>query len=197
LSKIDDAVAGAHGNPTRAKLLADLVLFGVSGLRFHHHVEDDEYWPAIVAKGANGALLEPLQASHRELDPMLDRLETEAGRLKTDPTDATLASVAELLPGFRDHVRAHLDEEEPIMFPMLDEYISDPEAHAIAARAAKTAPRKGISWLMGAISYSMTPAEADNFLGAFPKPIIWLQPLFLRTYHRNCRALGISPEFPH
>jgi hemerythrin-like domain-containing protein len=197
LTKMDTALTGARGNAARVKKVADLMLFGVAGLRFHHHVEDNEYWPALVAKGADGALLQPLQAAHRELEELLDRLEPMVEHLRANPIDDdAFASVAELLPEFREHVRHHLDEEEPIMFPMLEQYISDPEAHAIAARVAKTAPKKGISWLMGGVTYSMTPAEAENFLGGFPKPIIWLRPMFLRTYRRNCSVLGITPDFP-
>jgi len=195
LAKIGEAQVNTPGDAKRGRTLADLVLFGVAGLRFHHHVEDHEYWPALIAKGADGHLLEPLERDHRELDSLLDDLEARAGRLRSAPTDAgALASVAELLPGFGAHVGGHLDKEEPVMFPMLEQYISNEEAHAMATRAARTAPKKGISWLMGGIVYSMTPAEADNFLSVFPKPIVWLQPLLLRRYRRNCRTLGIAPE---
>jgi hypothetical protein len=96
---------------------------------------------------------------------------------------------------FGDLVREHLDEEEPIMFPMLEQYISDTEAHGIASRVAKSAPKKGISWIMGGATYAMTPAETENFISAFPKPIIWIRPLLLRTYRRNCATLGLEPQF--
>jgi hypothetical protein len=196
MTKFPAAVSSTSGDPRRAKAVANLLLFGVAGLRFHHHVEDDEYWPALVAKGADAAALEPLSAAHRELDPMLDHLESAARHLAAAPTDAaTATSIAELIPGFVDHVSHHLDEEEPIMFPMLRRYITDPEAHTMAARAARKAPRDGLPWLIGGVSYAMTPVERRNFLVAFPKPIIWLSPLLLRRYRRNCAVIGVAPEF--
>ncbi len=78
---------------------------------------------------------------------------------------------------------------------MLEQHISDAEAHAMAAQAARSAPKKGISWLMGGVAYAMTPPERANFLTAFPKPIVWLRPLLLRKYRRNCAALGLDHRF--
>lgn len=196
MEKFDTAIANAEGNPRRAKVVADLVLFGINGLRFHHHEEDSEYWPALVAKGADQAALEPLAVEHRELDPLLDDGEARARRLRQAPADAAaLAAVAELFPKIRDHVIAHLNEEEPIMFPMLRAHIADHEAHAMAKRAARQAPREGLPWLIGGITYGMTPAERENFMHAFPKPIAWLRPLILRRYRRNCAVIGVPVEF--
>jgi hemerythrin-like domain-containing protein len=196
ITKIDAALKNPRNEAAWAKTLAGLVSFGVAGLRFHHHVEDDEYWPALIAKGADANLLEPLTGSHRDLDVVLNQVESVARRLTASPTDTTaMAAVADLMAQFRDHVRQHLDEEEPIIFPLLEQYISDTEAHAMAARAARNAPKKGISWIIGGVTYAMTPPEAENFLSAFPKPIIWLRPLLLRTYRRNCATLGIDPQF--
>jgi hemerythrin-like domain-containing protein len=196
ITKIDVALKDPRHEVKWVKTLADLMLFGVAGLRFHHQVEDDEYWPALIAKGADADLLRPLTGSHREIDSVLDQLESAARRLAGSPMDpAALAAVTEHMPQFRDHVREHLDEEEPIIFPLLEQYISDAEAHAMASRAARNAPKKGISWIMGGVTYAMTPRESDNFLSAFPKPIIWLRPLLLRTYRRNCAALGLDHQF--
>jgi iron-sulfur cluster repair protein YtfE (RIC family) len=197
VAKIDAILQPPYGDAAWAKKLADLVLFGTAGLRFHHQVEDEEFWPALVAKGVDPSVLEPLQVAHRELDPLLDRLEAEAHRLQTNPGDASIvASLAASLPGFRGHVHEHLAEEEPIIFPLLERHISNDEAHAIARRVSKKAPKKGISWLMGGVANAMTPDEAKNFLSAFPPPLLWLRPLFLRTYRRNCVVLGLTPDFP-
>jgi hemerythrin-like domain-containing protein len=195
--KVDAVLASPRGDATWAKKLAELVAFGTSGLRFHHQVEDEEFWPALVAKGVEPGVLEPLQAAHREIDPLLDRIEAQANKLRAAPTDSSIIdSLARLLPEFGEHVRAHLDEEEPIIFPLLERYMTNGEAHAISARVAKKAPKKGVSWLMGGVANGMTPAEAKSFLSAFPKPLLWLQPLFLRTYRRNCATLGVTPDFP-
>jgi hypothetical protein len=196
LTKIEAALNDPRDEAAWAKTLAGLALFGVEGLRFHHQVEDDEYWPALIAKGADAALLQPLTGSHRELDVLLDQVESAARHLAASPADGSaVTALGELMPQFRSHVSEHLDQEEPVIFPLLERYISNAEAHAMAARAARKAPKKGLSWIMGGVTYAMTPPEAENFLSAFPKPIIWLRPLLLRTYRRNCAVLGFDPQF--
>jgi hypothetical protein len=59
--KVDAVLASPRGDATWAKKLAELVAFGTSGLRFHHQVEDEEFWPALVAKGVEPGVLEPLR----------------------------------------------------------------------------------------------------------------------------------------
>jgi hypothetical protein len=39
----------------------------------------------------------------------------------------------------------------------------------------------------------MRPREADEFLHSLPKPIVWLRPVLLARYRRNCQLLGIDP----
>ena len=46
----------------------------------------------------------------------------------------------------------HLDNEEPIFFPLLAQYMPDDESERIARVLAKKAPRKGISGLWAGLS---------------------------------------------
>ncbi|MGH9008150.1 MAG: hemerythrin domain-containing protein, partial [Acidimicrobiales bacterium] len=178
------------------KTLGGLVGFGGAGLRFHHHVEDTEYFPAILEKGGDPAQIGPLQTEHHEIDALLDRMDAVAVRLQAGgPDDGAVAEATQLASTFADHVRKHLDAEEPVFFPLLQEHIPDAEAHKIAARVAKNAPRKGISWLFGGVKFAMTPAEGNNFLSSFPKPILWMRPMLLRAYRRNCATLGVPEAF--
>jgi hypothetical protein len=92
-----------------------------------------------------------------------------------------------------DHLLRHLDHEEPIFFPLLAQYLPDSEAHAMSLKAAKSAPKRGFSWVMAGATYAMRPREAEEFLHSLPKPIQWLRPVMLRRYRRNCKVLGIDP----
>ena len=91
---------------------------------------------------------------------------------------------------------AHLDNEEPIFFPLLTEFMPGEESEGLAAELAKKAPRKGISWLMGRVEYGMTNEQGAHFLATFPKPIQWMRPMFLRKYKRDCGVLGVDPTVP-
>jgi hemerythrin-like domain-containing protein len=185
------------GNDAQVRTLADLGQFGVVGTRFHHQVEDRHYWPAIVTNGADPAELEQLAEEHHELDPLLDRMEEVVAELAAHPGDAgALESLRSVFADYRTHMLGHLDHEEPIFFPLLDQHMPDAEAERLAAQVAKSAPRKGISWLMGGVQYAMTDSEAAAFLHSFPKPVLWFRPLMLRTYRKNCAVLGVDPATP-
>ena len=90
----------------------------------------------------------------------------------------------------------HLDNEEPIFFPMLAQYMPDDESERIAAVLAKKAPRKGITWLMGGVEYGMTKEQATEFLTTFPKPIQWLNPILLNKDRKNSRNSRFDPATP-
>jgi hemerythrin-like domain-containing protein len=182
------------GDRKRARAVADVITFTVEGVRYHHSLEDDDYWPAIVANGADQALLEPLILEHHQLDPILDRLDTQARALVKDPVDElALSSCQASFRELADHLSVHLDHEEPIFFPLLAQYLPDGQAHTLAVKAAKNAPRKGFFWIMAGATYAMRPREADEFLRSLPKPLVWSRPLLLRSYRKHCRLLGIDP----
>jgi hemerythrin-like domain-containing protein len=179
---------------TRVATAARAMLFAVEGIRFHHSPEDLDYWPALVANGADESALEPLKREHSELDPIVDQLDDQVRRLQGDPTDGPALDASKAL--FRhlgEHTLSHLDHEEPIFFPLLVQYLPDDQAATLAKKAAKNSPRKGISWVMAGATYAMRPKESAEFLHALPKPIVWSRPLPLRRYRKDCAILGINP----
>jgi len=183
------------GDAKQMKVLADLGLFGVTGAHFHHSSEDNYYWPAIEKNGADPSLLAPLVKEHHMIDPLLDEMQRAFESL--EPTNAeTLESVKVLVGRFQRDMLAHLDNEEPIFFPLLAEFMPDDESERLAAELAKKAPRKGISWLMGGVEYGMTREQSAHFLTTFPKPIQWMRPMFLHKYKRDCGVLGVDPTVP-
>ena len=147
--------------------------------------------------GADPALLEPLVEEHHMIDPLLDETQSAFARLKSGPiSSGSVEPLGKPVGRFKEDMLRHLDNEEPIFFPLLAQYMPDDESERIAAVLAKKAPRKGISWLMGGVEYGMTKEQAAEFLATFPKPIQWLHPLLLNKYRKNCRILGIDPATP-
>jgi Hemerythrin HHE cation binding domain len=182
------------GDDRRTRALAKAMEFAVEGTRFHHSLEDNHYWPALLANGANEALLQPLMEEHHQLDPIVDQLDAQAQAVDKNPAnERALSSAKTLFAQFADHLLVHLDHEEPIFFPLLAQYLPETEAHSLAVKAGKSAPRRGFLWIMAGAAYAMRPREAEEFLHALPKPIVWLRPVLLRQYRRNCQTLGIDP----
>ena len=198
LQLLETAVSDAKpGDPKQMKVLSDLGLFTVAGAHFHHKTEDDYYWPAVVRNGADAALLEPLVEEHHMIDPLLDETEKAfaaliGGRLGSGSVESLRNPVSR----FKGDMLRHLDNEEPIFFSLLAQYMPDDESERIATVLAKRAPRKGISWLMGGVEYGMTREQATEFLVTFPKPIQWIRPFLLRKYRKDCGVLGVDPATP-
>jgi hemerythrin-like domain-containing protein len=198
LKLLESAVSDAKlGDSKKAKVLSEFGLFTVAGAHFHHTTEDDYYWPAVERNGANAALLEPLIEEHRLIDPLLDETEKIFAALNGGPLGSgSVESLRNQVSRFKGDMLRHLDNEEPIFFPLLAQYMPDEESERIAAVLAKKAPRKGISWLMGGVEYGMTREQSTEFLATFPKPIQWTRPLLLRKYRKDCGILGVDPATP-
>ena len=195
---MEASVAGAKPDNTKQiKVLSAFGQFAITGTHFHHNAEDNYYWPAIVKNGADASLLEPLVKEHKMIDPLLDETESAFVALATGSTDDNAVEALRGLVGqFIHDMLTHLDNEEPVFFPLLTQYMPDDESERLAVELAKTAPRKGISWLMGGVEYGMTREQAAEFLATFPKPIRWSHPLLLRKYKKDCRVLGVDPATP-
>jgi hemerythrin-like domain-containing protein len=198
LRLMDASVAKVEpGNAKQTKVLCSFGRFSVAGTHFHHRAEDDYYWPAIEKNGADRALLEPLMTEHKAIDPLLDETERTFEALKIRPIDRDgIASLRGLVDRFRSDMLRHLDDEEPVFFPLLEKYMPDEQSAQLAAVLAKKAPRQGLSWLMGGVEYGMTREESAEFLATFPKPIQWMRPLMLRKYAKDCGVLGVDPALP-
>jgi len=195
---MESAVATANpGNARQMKILSGFGIFAVTGTHFHHSGEDDYYWPAIVRNGADASLLEPLVKEHHLIDPLLDETQRAFGALGRGSPDGQALEACRVVVGrFKYDLLGHLDNEEPIFFPLLTRYIPDDEFERLAAEISKKAPRQGISWLMGGVEYGMTKEQSTEFLASFPKPIQWMRPLLLRKYEKNCGFLGVDPALP-
>lgn len=184
-------------NVKRIKVLSEFGLFTVAGTHFHHGSEDNYFWPAIVRNGADETLLEPLVEEHHRIDPLLGEAQGAFEAIGSGTADAkAIESLRLLVDRFRNEMLNHFDHEEPIFFPLLTRYMPDDESERLTGELAKKAPRKGLSWLMGAVHYGMTTEQSAEFLTTFPKPIQWMQPLLLRKYKRSCGVLGVDPATP-
>ena len=141
---MEASVAGAKPDNTKQiKVLSAFGQFAITGTHFHHHAEDNYYWPAIVKNGADASLLEPLVKEHKMIDPLLDETESAFVALATGSTDDNAVEALRGLVGrFIHDMLTHLDNEEPVFFPLLTQYMPDDESERLAVELAKTAPRQ-------------------------------------------------------
>jgi iron-sulfur cluster repair protein YtfE (RIC family) len=176
----------AGSSPRASKLSGFLTAF-LEFVHHHHTGEDEHWWPSLRAAGlVAGEVLTPLTDDHHELDPLLDTLRAHAAALKAGTHDpAVLLRDATSL---RDHLLEHLAAEEPVLFPLLAG-MAPAEAARLGRLMGKTAPRSGLSYLLGAMNEVASEQEQQVILAKMPAPIRWLRPRMLRTYRKNIAVL--------
>lgn len=84
----------------------------------HHHHEDEAWFPALrqVNPGLH-RVIDKLEADHRLVSELLDRVEAAAERIGAD--EAARQELAAALRALADHLLAHLDYEEEQLNPTL------------------------------------------------------------------------------
>lgn len=143
--------------------LAELRDFLVAQLRHHHESEDDVLWPKIKAVAPSAADgLADLSEEHERLDAALD---ATAAAPVSGPDLTDLAGAAAAL---RDLVHTHLDHEEPILFPALRTYISEPDWADFAKHVIATTPDVGAHLTVGFLEQVGSPEEVEIVLGGIP-----------------------------
>jgi len=176
------------GPTPQAKELAAFASFLLDFVHHHHAGEDEHWWPALQAgSAAAGAVLAPLTDDHHELDPLLAALRGHAAALRTGMHD--VPAVRRDAAALRDHLLEHLAAEEPVLLPLLTEHLSDAEAERLGRLMAKTAPRKGLSYLLGSMDAAASLERQQTILSKMPPPVRWLRPLMLRSYRRRVAVL--------
>ena len=86
----------------------------------HHRLEDIALFPAIRRQNPElGSVVDRLQADHRRVAEILERIETAADRLTEDDTPEARRLVAGGLGELAEHLLAHLDFEEQSVGPAL------------------------------------------------------------------------------
>jgi len=160
-------MAEAAARPAAPEALAEVREFLVSQLRSHHESEDRLLWPLIMAKAPElaGPFAE-LSGEHDRLDAALDALEAAP----IGPSDRTV--LAESAVALRDLVHAHLDHEEPVLFPALRDLVTDQESRDFAEQVVAETPNIGPHLLVGFLEQAGTPEETGIILGAIPAPVL-------------------------
>lgn len=117
---MESAVSKAKPDDAKQmKVLSHFGLFAVAGTHFHHSAEDDHYWPAVVRNGADASALEPLVKEHQTIDPLLTEAQRAFESLSEGSIDAqAMESLGGLVDRFKNDMLTHLDNEEPIFFPL-------------------------------------------------------------------------------
>jgi hypothetical protein len=145
----------------------------VDGLHHHHAAEDELVWPLLMYRvPARRDAIARMAQQHAGIAAAIDSVQSDAVDWTTTvdgPTSRRLQdSVAELI----NLVVEHLDEEERVAVPVIEEHLTRAEWKATTDRGASflsTRPVLGIV-LGGLVLECASPAERRSFLAGVPAP---------------------------
>jgi hemerythrin-like domain-containing protein len=156
-----DAARRGHGSRSALTELRDFV---VAVLDHHHESEDRVLWPLLADAAPHLAdALGMLSIDHDQLAVELDALRSVALDGEVD-----MAALATRATTVRDHVHAHLAREEPVLFPALQNHITENEWSVFSQRTVASAPQEGLHLLAALFEEVGTPRQIDLILQHVP-----------------------------
>ncbi|MEZ0071434.1 hemerythrin domain-containing protein [Planotetraspora sp. GP83] len=182
LAEAAKAIADGHRpcDGRRAAAIRDFVVQFCDGIHHHHTVEDEVLWPIIVRSAGAEVDLSDLTEDHSELDPLLDEIRAAA---------KTPADLAVPLTRLADLLDEHIEEEERLIFPIIERHVSVEDWERV-----ENAAREGgnIRFDLPRIEQYAKPAELVE-LRKLAGPVLIVFLALLRPGHRRRQRLIFGP----
>jgi hemerythrin-like domain-containing protein len=167
----------ADGDRQRADVVGDHLTNLSDGLHHHHEGEDELLWPVLVHRvGLRADLVHRMEGQHARLQALLDEIGGVNPRWRATATTADRDRLADLAAQASAALDEHLADEETELLPLVEEYVTPAEWHALNQRAQRTLPKNAkILVFLGAILEEATDREAAMFMRQLPWPVrlIW------------------------
>ncbi|MEW9554673.1 hemerythrin domain-containing protein [Nonomuraea sp. NPDC050783] len=186
LARLMDGVAAGdeHAGAARLKAIATFTRKLCAGIHHHHQAEDNVLWPVIVRSAGAEVDLSDLTDDHTQLDPLLAEITGAADRLGTDPSAAK--RMAQGLGTLADLLDEHIEEEERLLFPVIDAYVSEQDWKTVENEV-----RKGgdIAFDLPRIAQYARPEEMAALRRAAGPVLLALLTLLNRGHRRRQRLI--------
>jgi hemerythrin-like domain-containing protein len=134
----------AGGEPCgqrRRGAIVDYLVQLCASIHHHHTIEDDVVWPILTASAGSAVDVHDLQDDHNQLDQLLATLKTRTAAFARDePGTGAAAQLADTLGHAHELLSEHIAEEEKVVFPIVERYVS-----AADWQRAEKAARAGAS----------------------------------------------------
>lgn len=119
-----------YPDTAQRRALASHVTWMMHFLHMHHTGEDVGFWPLIRARNPTaGALLDQMDADHRQVEPTITALEGAARAYQED--DSAREGLLAALTALSEVLLPHLRREELEMMPVVAATLTDAEYRAV------------------------------------------------------------------
>lgn len=157
---------------TRVRAVAGHLELLLDGLHMHHSTEDDLIWPKLLDRATLDApLVKRMEEQHQQIDVSIGHVRSAMATWRSAPTEAASAALADGIGKFLVILEAHLDEEEQVVVPLIDQHLTEAEWQTVGERGfEKFTPAQ--RWIaLGQMVEVATPDEASMMFSDLPPPV--------------------------
>ncbi|MET7773786.1 hemerythrin domain-containing protein [Nocardia sp. NPDC005366] len=117
--------AGSPCPQRRSAAIAEYLHLLCDSIHHHHTVEDDALWPIVIAAAGPAVDIHELEDDHVQLDAILGKLRERASAFAVAGDRRRAATeLAETLEAVHALLAEHIADEEKVVFPIIDRYVS-------------------------------------------------------------------------
>ncbi|MGW7382427.1 hemerythrin domain-containing protein [Streptomyces sp. NPDC054794] len=153
------------GASARAAEVSAYLTDYVTGLHHHHTLEDELIWPLVRARAANEELVVRMAEQHERIDATLAAVAQWAPQWQGSADSVAGQELALALEEHRLVLLDHLDDEERLVLPLVEEHLTVDEWDEVGRRGLETLPKNKVMLAIGAILEDATEEERAYFLG--------------------------------
>ncbi len=183
------------GDAVRAGVLVDFMGELTTALHYHHVGEDEAMWPLLLERldGDTSNILE-MEEQHERIGELIDRALAQASAFRTSARDHRGELLAATLAELSIALNEHLDEEEAVALPLVEELLSVEEWAHIAEIGHASIPKDRMLVILGYILLSASPPQREFFLAQSPlmARIVW-KLMGRRTFEADYRRVYGHP----
>lgn len=188
------------GDAARAEVIARHFADYQLGLHFHHSGEDELIWPLLLTRvDLEAETVLRMEAQHEAIARTLKEAAGRVAGWRAAPSAVTAGPLLAALAEHRAAVTEHLQDEEDLILPLVEEHLTQAEWDRLGERFAEEVPSIKMLFFLGLILEDATPAERNLLTSHLPAParLIW-QAIGKRQYDRKIRKIrgDLVPRVP-
>ncbi|MGW1893280.1 hemerythrin domain-containing protein [Streptomyces sp. NPDC002004] len=180
----------APGDTARARLLGAHFRDYRLGLHNHHHGEDENLWPPLLARvDLEADLVLRMEAQHQWVAATLAAAEVAVPAWESGAGEAERDALVAALADHRAVLVAHLDEEERSLLPLAERHLTVDEWKAMGEHFQAATPKPKLLFFLGMVLEDADATERPTVLGGLPLParLLWYavgRPQYARRMRR-------------
>ena len=187
------------GDTARAAVVVDHLVELSTALHHHHTNEDETLWPLLLERvladaPEHRALVLRMEEQHERVAVLLERALELGAAFRATAAPGTGEQAASTVEALSVALEEHLHDEETLVLPLVQEFVTVAEWEAAGERGRASIPKDRLLVQLGTILSHCSPAEQREFLAKLPLParIAW-RVVGRRTYRaERARLLGTA-----